>query len=64
MQHMSLVLSKVNAPSQESYLRYLHPIPGIEYEDTVTIAPGVAIRQSIGVASNSSGINPYDGILG
>jgi cathepsin E len=30
----------------------------------VIIAPGVAIRQSIGVASNSSGIYPYDGVLG
>jgi hypothetical protein len=54
----------VCAPSQESYLLYLHPIPGTEYEETVTIAPGVAIRQSIGVASNSFGIYPFDGILG
>ncbi|KAH9990271.1 aspartic peptidase domain-containing protein [Russula vinacea] len=37
---------------------------GTEYEDTVTIAPGVDIRQSIGVASTSSGIVPFDGILG
>jgi hypothetical protein len=43
---------------------YLHPIPGNEYFDTVTISPGVEFRQSIGVALNSSGFNPYDGILG
>ena len=54
----------VSAPSQESYLLYLHPIPGTEYEDTVTIAPGVDIQQSIGVASNSSGIYPLDGVMG
>ncbi|KAF8470920.1 family A1 protease [Russula ochroleuca] len=39
-------------------------VNGTEYEETVTIAPGVAIRQSIGVASNSFGIYPFDGILG
>jgi hypothetical protein len=40
-------------------------IPGTEYIDTVTIAPGVTIRQqSIGVASNATGFNPFDGILG
>ena len=61
---MALVLSMVSAPSQESYLLYLDPIPGPEYEDTVTITTGVDIRQSIGVASNSSGIYPFDGILG
>jgi hypothetical protein len=44
---------------------YLHPIPGAEYIDAVTIAPGATIaHQSIGVASNSTGIYPYDGILG
>ena len=64
MYHMVLLLSMVSEPSQESYLLYLHPIPGTEYEDTVTIAPGVDIRQSIGVASNSSGIYPLDGVLG
>ncbi|KAF8495728.1 aspartic peptidase domain-containing protein [Russula emetica] len=38
---------------------------GIEYKDSVTIAPGVAIsRQSIGVSDESSHIYPYDGILG
>jgi hypothetical protein len=61
---MPLLLSMVSAPSQESYPLYLHPIPGSEYEDTVTIIPGVDIRQSIGVASNSSNISPFDGILG
>jgi hypothetical protein len=61
---MTLVLFSVSAPSKGSYLLYLHPIPGTEYEDTVTIAPGVDIRQSIGVASTSSGIVPFDGILG
>ncbi|KAF8470916.1 acid protease [Russula ochroleuca] len=39
-------------------------VSGPEYNDTVTFASGVAIRQSIGVASNSSGFRPYDGILG
>ena len=44
---------------------YLHPIPGNEYIDTVTIAPGVEIsRQFIGVASNTTGFFPSDGILG
>jgi hypothetical protein len=48
-----------------SYLLYLHPIPGDLYNDTVTLAPGLAIsQQPIGVASNSSGIAPLDGILG
>ncbi|KAN0103724.1 aspartic peptidase A1 [Russula decolorans] len=38
---------------------------GAEYIDAVTIAPGATIaHQSIGVASNSTGIYPYDGILG
>ena len=64
MRHMSLILSEVCTPSQGSYLLYSRSIPGIEYEDTVTVAPGVAIQQSIGVASNSSGIYPFDGILG
>jgi len=40
-------------------------VNGTEYIDTVTIAPGATIaHQSIGVASNSTGIYPYDGILG
>ncbi|KAH9990273.1 aspartic proteinase from Irpex Lacteus [Russula vinacea] len=39
-------------------------VNGTEYEDTVTIAPGVDIQQSIGVASNSSGIYPLDGVMG
>jgi hypothetical protein len=50
-----------------SYLICLHPIPGTEYIDTVTIAPGVVIsQQSIGVTSNATatGFNPLDGILG
>jgi len=38
---------------------------GHEYNDSVTIASGVAIsQQSIGVALDSDGIYPYDGILG
>lgn len=38
---------------------------GYEYNDSVTIASGIAIsQQSIGVASDSDGIYPYDGILG
>jgi hypothetical protein len=63
---MALLFSKVSTPPQEfSYLLNLHAIPGTERLDTVTIAPGVAIfQQSIGVASNSSGISPFDGILG
>jgi hypothetical protein len=40
------------------------PILGTEYYDTVTIAPNVAINQSIGVSLSSSDSNPYDGILG
>ena len=41
------------------------PLPGTEYIDSVTIAPGVVISgQSIGVALNSSGFFPLDGILG
>jgi hypothetical protein len=44
---------------------YLHSVSGSEYIDTVTIAPGATIaHQSIGVASNSTGFYPYDGILG
>ena len=40
-------------------------ILGDLYNDTVTIAPGITIsQQSIGVAFNSSGIYPRDGILG
>ena len=42
----------------------MHPITGHEYEDTVTIAPGVDIRQSIGVALDSIGFHAVDGILG
>jgi hypothetical protein len=63
---MALLFSKASTPSQESsYLLNLHVIPGTERLDTVMIAPGVAIsQQSIGVASNSSGLNPFDGILG
>jgi hypothetical protein len=60
---MALVLHTVSSPSQESYLLYLHPITGHEYEDTMTIA-GVDIRQSIGVALDSFGLYPVDGILG
>ena len=48
----------------------LHYIPtssflGTEYLDTVTIALGLVIsQQSIGVASNSTGFDGFDGILG
>ena len=39
--------------------------PGAEFTDTVTIAPSLVIpQQSIGVASNSSGLEGFDGILG
>lgn len=63
---MALVFSKASTPSQEFFcLLNLHAIPGTERFDTVTIAPGVVIyQQSIGVASNSSGLSPFDGILG
>ena len=63
---MALVLSKASASSQESsHLPNLHVIPGLEYLDSVTIAPGVVIsQQSIGVASQSSGFSHFDGILG
>lgn len=62
---MAQVKCKASDPSQESDLPYLHPIPGTEYIDSVTIAPGVVISgQSIGVASNSSGFHNLDGILG
>ena len=38
---------------------------GMEYLDTVTISSGLVItKQSIGVASNSSGFDEFDGILG
>ncbi|KAJ7459167.1 aspartic peptidase A1 [Mycena galericulata] len=38
---------------------------GTEYTDTVTLAPGLVItKQSIGVASTSSGFTGVDGILG
>jgi hypothetical protein len=50
-----------------SYLLYLYhpPFSGTEFLDTVTIAPGLVItRQSIGIASNSSGFEGFDGILG
>jgi cathepsin E len=40
-------------------------LPGTEFMDTVTIAPGVVIpSQSIGVASTFRGIKDVDGILG
>jgi len=40
-------------------------VMGTQYTDSVTIATGLVISaQSIGVASNSSGIFPLDGILG
>lgn len=62
---MALVISKVSLPLKESCTPYhLHSLLGIEYRDTFTIAPDVAItRQSIGVADVSSEIR-YDGILG
>lgn len=38
---------------------------GTEYLDTVTISSELVIKkQSIGVASNSSGFDEFDGILG
>ncbi|KAH9046277.1 aspartic peptidase A1 [Lactarius hengduanensis] len=38
---------------------------GTEFTDTVTIGPGLVIpAQSIGVASNSTGFDGFDGILG
>jgi saccharopepsin len=38
---------------------------GEEWIDTVTLSPGLVIsQQSIGVASSSVDIDPYDGILG
>jgi hypothetical protein len=61
---MALVLSAVSAPSRGSHLRYLLAITGREYQDILTIAPGVTAQQSIGVARRSEGIYPYDGILG
>jgi hypothetical protein len=40
-------------------------ISGTEYIDQVTLAPGLVIhKQSIGVASNSTGFQGIDGILG
>jgi pepsin A len=37
----------------------------MEYDDTVTLAPGLVIKsQSIGVASNATGFDEEDGILG
>jgi hypothetical protein len=61
---MGLAVFMVSAPLQGSHVLYSYLIPGNEYFDTVTISPGVEIRQSIGVALNSSGFNPYDGIFG
>jgi hypothetical protein len=43
----------------------LFTLPGTEFIDTVTIAPGLVIpRQSIGVASESFGFDGFDGVLG
>ncbi|KAI0279623.1 aspartic peptidase domain-containing protein [Russula aff. rugulosa BPL654] len=59
--------TSMKTPDSLSYLISLHPIPGTEYIDTVTIAPCVVIsHQSIGVASNATatGFKPLDGLLG
>jgi hypothetical protein len=63
---MALARSKASSYSQESsHLPNSHIIPGTEYIDTVTIAKGVVIsQQSIGVASQSNGFYPFDGIMG
>jgi len=62
---MAALLSQVKFTSQEPILIYSRPIPGPIYNDTVTISNGITISQQyIGVASNSSGISPLDGILG
>ena len=37
---------------------------GTEYTDTVTLGSLTVTKQSIGVASRSTGFSPYDGILG
>ena len=61
---MAMVFSKASYSSEKFYLLYLHHIPGTEYLDTVTIAPGAAILgQPIGVASSSDGFSPFDGVL-
>ena len=53
-------------PSRKSFaVLLLSSFLGTEYEDTVTIAPGLVItKQSIGVASSSHGFQNIDGILG
>ncbi len=62
---MAVVRSMVSLPRVLFDAVYLHPIPGTEYLDAVTIAPGVTIpQQYIGVASNAVGIKHIDGILG
>jgi hypothetical protein len=46
-------------------IQHIRLVVGYEYNDSVTIASGVVIsQQSIGVALDSDGINPYDGVLG
>ncbi|KAI0257081.1 aspartic peptidase A1 [Lactifluus subvellereus] len=52
-------------PTSPPSLIYLHTLLGTEFTDTVTVAPSLVIpRQSIGVASNSTGFEGFDGILG
>ena len=47
------------------YLLCLNLILGELYNDTVTIAPGLAVsQQPIGVSVISAGVYPHDGILG
>lgn len=60
---MALVISKASDPSKGSFC-YIYLIPGVEYTDTVTIAPDAVIsQQPIGVATQSNGFQPYDGVL-
>lgn len=43
----------------------LKQTPGIEVQDTVTLAPGLEIeKQSMGVALISGGFTDVDGIIG
>ena len=64
---MEVEVSLVSSPpSPKSFaVLLLPPFLGTEFEDTVTIAPGLVItKQSIGVTSTSTGISKVDGILG
>jgi hypothetical protein len=60
---MAPVISRVSLLSKS--ICHIYTLPGFLYNDTVTFAPGLAVsQQPIGVAVNSSGIFPFDGILG